>query len=130
VSILAEHNQLTDKIIGCAFRVFNRMGYGCLESVYERSLLIELDRIGLKAKAQEPITVFYEESVVGEFLADILVEDEVIVELKSVRALVTAHEVQLVNYLTATNKPVGLLLNFSEKGVEIRRKVRKLPLWD
>jgi GxxExxY protein len=102
------------------------MGYGFLESVYERSLLIELDRIGLKAKAQETITVFYEENVVGEFLADILVEDEVIVELKSVRALITAHEVQLVNYLTATNKPVGLLLNFSETSVEIRRKVRKL----
>ncbi len=119
--------ELTHKIIGCAYRVYNAMGYGFLESVYEKCLLIELEKVGLKAQAQRPIKVFYHNRIVGEFIADIIVEDEIIPELKSVRHIATAHEVQLVNYLTATHKDVGLLINFGENGVEIKRKVRELP---
>jgi GxxExxY protein len=122
-----EHEELTRKIIGCAYRVYNRMGYGFLESVYESCLVIELQRLGLRVETQQPINVYYEGQLVGEFFADLLVEGIVIVELKSVRGLAVAHEVQLVNYLTATGKPVGLLINFGETTVDIRRKVRQLP---
>ena len=116
----------TEKIIGCAYRVYNNLGYGFLESVYEKSLLIELKKAGLKAEAQKPITVYYEGEVVGEFVADIFVEENIIVELKSVKQLVVAHEIQLVNYLVATGIDVGLLLNFGEDKVEVKRKARKL----
>ena len=122
-----KYEELTRKIIGCAYKVYNTMGYGFLESVYEKCLLIELEKAGLNAQSQQPIKVFYENKIVGEFIADIIVEDEIILELKSVHHLVTAHEVQLVNYLTATHKDVGLLINFGENGVEIKRKVRELP---
>ncbi len=121
-----QHAELTEKIIGCSYRVFNRMGPGFLESVYENCMMIELRKTGLRAECQRPITVYYEHEVVGEFVADIIVEDTVILELKASRRLVQAHEVQLVNYLIATGKPVGLLLNFSDGGVEIKRKVREL----
>jgi GxxExxY protein len=100
------------------------MGFGYVESVYERCLLIELDRAGLQAQSQLPLDVQYEGVVVGEFIVDILVENQIVVELKSVRTLVQAHEVQLVNYLTALDKPVGLLLNFGPRSVEIKRKHR------
>ena len=119
-----QHEELTEKIIGCAYRVYNTMGFGFLESVYEKCLLIELRKAGLQAEAQQAITVRYEGEVVGEFVADIIVDDTVILELKSVRRIVTAHEIQLVNYLVATLKPVGLLLNFSQEKVEVKRKVR------
>ena len=122
-----KYEELTRTIIGCAYRVYNTMGYGFLESVYEKCLLIELEKAGLNAHSQQPIKVFYENKIVGEFIADIIVEDVIILELKSVHRLVTAHEVQLVNYLTATHKDVGLLINFGENGVEIKRKVRELP---
>lgn len=92
-----EYAELTEKIIGCAYRVYNKMGFGYLESVYLKCLLIELRKAGLIAESQKPITVFYEGEVVGEFVADILVEHMIIAELKSVRRLVEAHEVQLVN---------------------------------
>jgi GxxExxY protein len=103
------------------------MGFGFLESVYEKCLLIELRKAGLRAEHQKPIIVHYEGEVVGEFIADMVVEDNVILELKSVRRMVMAHEVQLVNYLVATGKSVGLLMNFGEHEVEVRRKVRPLP---
>ena len=104
------------------------MGFGFLESVYEKCMLIELRNNGLQVKSQEPIKVIYEDQVVGEFVADIIVNDTVIVELKSVSQLARAHEVQLVNYLTATGKPVGLLLNFGEKKVDVKRKVKDLDM--
>jgi len=122
-----QHRELTEKIIGCAYRVYNEMGFGFLESVYEKCMLIELQELGIEVESQKPAVVAYGGQVVGEFAADLLVADEVIVELKSVRQLVQAHEVQLVNYLTATNKPIGLLLNFGKDGVEIKRKIKDLP---
>ena len=121
-----KHYELTEKIIGCAFRVYNKMGFGFFEAIYERCLLIELRKAGLQAEAQHAITVFYDSEVVGEFVADVLVEGLIILELKSVRRVVKEHEVQLVNYLTATGRDVGLIINFAERKVEIKRKVRLL----
>ncbi|MEJ2235203.1 MAG: GxxExxY protein [Syntrophobacterales bacterium] len=122
-----EYKELTEKIIGCAYRVYNKMGFGYLESVYEKCMLIELRKAGFDIESQKPIRVQYEGEVVGDFIADILVNDTVILELKSVRKLVEAHEVQLVNYLVATGKPVGLLINFGETRVAVKRKVKDLP---
>ena len=121
-----EYRDIAEKIIGCGYTMYNKMGYGFVESVYEKCLLIELRKAGLRAEAQVQIVVRYDDEIVGEFVADILVEDTIIVELKSVRHIVQAHEVQLVNYLVATGKPVGLLLNFAEEKVEVKRKVRDL----
>jgi GxxExxY protein len=121
-----EYKELTKQIIGCAYTVFNKMGFVYLESVYEKCLLIEFHNSDLNADSQRPITVYYDDQIVGEFFADIIVNDLIILELKSVRQLAKAHEMQLVNYLVATGKPVGLLINFGELGVEVKRKVREL----
>ena len=121
-----EHRELTEEIIGCAYRVYNRMGFGFLESVYEKCMLIELEKAGLNPDSQKPVKVYYDDEVVGDFVADIIVDDTIILELKSVRRVVRAHEVQLVNYLVATGKPIGLLLNFGERKVEVKRKVKDL----
>ena len=123
-----QYKEITEKIIGCAYIVYNKMGYGFLESVYEKCLLIELRRAGLKAESQQAITVCYENQIVGDFVADIIVEDSVILELKSVRRIAKVHEAQLVNYLVATAKEIGLLLNFGEQRVEVKRKVKDLNL--
>lgn len=127
MAVTFEYQDVTEKVIGSAFRVYNRLGYGFIESVSGKALMIELRHLGVKAEWQVPITVYCEGEVVGEFVADILVEDTIIVELKAIRTLATTHEIQLVNYLTATGKPLGLLLNFGENGVEVKRKVRTLP---
>ena len=121
-----QYKEITEKIIGCAYVVYNKMGYGFLESVYEKCLLIELRKTGLRAESQQAITVYYENQIVGDFVADIVVEDSVILELKSVRRLAKVHEAQLLNYLVATGKEVGLLLNFGEEKVEVKRKVKDL----
>ncbi len=121
-----EFEKITETIIGCAYRVYNKMGFGFLESVYEKCLLIEMRKAGLDIETQKPITVYYDGEVVGEFVADMLVNDAVIIELKSVRRIIKAHEIQLVNYLVAKGKPVGLVLNFGERKVEIKRKVKDL----
>lgn len=122
-----EYEELTEKIIGCAFTVYNTLGFGFLESVYENSFAIELKKADLKVEQQKPIKVYYNEQCVGEFKADVIVDDLIILELKSVQAIKKEFEVQLVNYLTATMKPVGLVLNFGLKRVEVKRKVRVLP---
>lgn len=121
-----EHEELTRRIIGCAYKVFNALGHGFLESVYENAMLIELRKAELPTENQFPIKVFYDGQVVGKFEADLFVAGAVIVELKAVSALLRAHEVQLVNYLKATGIDVGLLINFGEQKVEVRRKLRVL----
>jgi GxxExxY protein len=121
-----KHKEITEKIIGCAYRVYNQMGFGFLESVYEKCLVIELRNSGLKAESQKPVTVYYHDEIVGNFMTDVIVNDTVIIELKSVRNINKAHEVQLVNYLVATGKPVGLIINFGESQVGIKRKVKEL----
>ena len=117
-----KHKDLTAKIIECAYKVHNTLGFGFLESVYQNALFIELTKNNLHATKEEPIKVSYKGKVVGDFLADIMVENRVILELKSVKEIHPAHEAQLTNYLKATNIEVGLLINFGER-VEIRRKV-------
>ena len=125
-----QHKELTETIIGCAYHVFNKMGYGFLESVYEKCLMIELKKAGLQAKAQAAVSVEYEGEIVGDFIADVVVEESLILELKSVKRIIRAHEVQLVNYLVATGTEVGLILNFAEEKVEVKRKVRDLRSLD
>jgi GxxExxY protein len=102
------------------------MGFGYLESVYEKCMLIELADAGLNTESQKRLKVLYKGQVVGDFVADIIVNDTVIVELKSVSQIVKAHEIQLVNYLVSTNKDVGLILNFAKNKVEVKRKVKNL----
>lgn len=122
-----KYAELTDKIIRCAFEVHNNLGFGFLEKVYENSLIIEMKKVGLVAEQQKPIKVKYKGCEVGEYLADIVVNDVVIIELKSGQGIAKEHETQLVNYLTATGKDVGLLINFG-KSVQVKRKVRDLAL--
>lgn len=115
---------LTREIIGCAYRVHNELGSGFLEKVYENALAIELDNSGFDIETQHPIKVYYHDTVVGEYFADIIVNNTVILELKAVRCLEKIHEVQLVNYLQATKTEIGLLINFGES-VKVKRKYRE-----
>ena len=121
-----KYEELTHTIIGCIYNVYNALGFGYLESVYEKALLIELEYTGLEVKSQHPIQINYRGQVVGDFIVDVLVQDKVLIELKSVKSLKKIHEAQLVNYLVSTGIEVGLLVNFAEEKVEIKRKVRKL----
>jgi len=120
-------NDVTYAINGAVFEVNRVLGPGFLEKVYENALLIELKRRGIKAESQVPIKVFYKENVVGEYIADILVEERVIVELKTVESLDKVHEAQLLNYLKATGVRVGILVNFRHPKAEIKRMVLDLP---
>lgn len=116
------HGEITGKILEAFFNVYPQLGYGFLEKVYENAMLIELDELGLICRQQQPISVFYNQENVGEYFADILVEDKVIVELKAAEGISERHEAQLINYLRATDMEVGLLLNFGKKP-EYKRKV-------
>ncbi len=120
-----EQEDLTHKIIGCAYKVYNTLGFGFLESIYHKAMLIELAEVGMVAESEKPLKVTYRDKIIGEFSIDIFVENEIIVELKSVEHLVKAHEVQVVNYLTASKKEIGLLINFGPTGVKVKRKYRK-----
>ena len=119
-----KHEELTHKIIGCAYTVFNKLGFGFLESVYKKAMIIELTKNNLKVEDEKRLQVCYDNRVVGEFSADLFVEDTVVVELKSVQNIVKEHEVQLVNYLNGLMKDTGLLLNFGPSGVDVKRKYR------
>jgi GxxExxY protein len=117
-----KHSEITGKILHVFFKkVFHALGYGFLEKVYENAMAFELRRAGLKVEQQAKIDVYYEGQVVGEYFADLLVEDKVIVELKATRCLTEENEAQLLNYLRATLNQVGLLLNFGPKA-DFRRK--------
>jgi len=122
-----ELEELTHKIIGAAYQVFNQLGFGFLESVYQKAMVIELGKSDLDVEAEKPLKVYYGDQIVGDFYVDLFVEDEIIVELKSVQNLSKEHEVQLVNYLNGLKKEIGLLINFGPSGVEVRRKYRALP---
>ena len=119
-----EHQQLTHKIIGCAYNVYNQLGFGFLESIYKKAMIIELAKENLKAESEKPLKVYYDNQIIGNFFIDLFVEDSVIVELKSVRSLNKEHEVQTVNYLNGTQKDIGLLINFGPTGVAVKRKYR------
>ncbi len=117
-----KHSEITNKIIKSFYNVYNKLGYGFLEKVYENALLIELRKHDLEAKSQQQIKVFYEIFEVGNYFADIVVEEKVIIELKTAEGLCEEHEAQLVNYLRATEIEVGLLLNFG-KTPQFKKKV-------
>ncbi len=119
-----ELQQLTETIIGCAMKVHRTLGPGFLESVYQKALTHELQKVGLRVECEKPIQVRYDGVVVGDFAADMFVEGAVMVENKAVQVLAPAHEVQLVNYLTATGVEIGLLLNFGAEKLEFKRKHR------
>jgi GxxExxY protein len=114
-------NGLTERIIGCAFKVSNTLGCGFLEKVYENALVHELRKCGLRAEPQQPINVHYDGAVVGQFFADILVEDVIILELKATTDHHDAFTAQCLNYLKATGKPICLLLNFGKPRLDIKR---------
>jgi GxxExxY protein len=117
-----KHTDVTEKIINAFYTVYNTLGYGFLEKVYRNAMTIELRQSGLAVVPEAPIQVYYEDHLVGEYFADLLVAEAVIVELKAVRQLAEEHEAQLLNYLKATPYEVGLLLNFGPKP-GIKRKV-------
>jgi GxxExxY protein len=120
-------NEITYEINGAVFEVNKVLGPGFLEKVYQNALMVELKSRGLKAESQVPIKVFYKGDKVGEYIADILVEDKVIIELKTVENIDKMHEAQLLNYLKATRIQIGLLVNFKHSKAEIKRMVLDLP---
>jgi GxxExxY protein len=116
------HKELSQKVIGCFFNVYNKLGFGFAEKVYENALLIELRKAGLTGVKQKPITVYYDDEVVGDFYADIIVNDCIILELKVAEEIIDDHVGQLLNYLKATDIEVGYVLNFGQKA-QFSRKI-------
>ena len=116
------HKDLTSAILKCFYEVYNKLGYGFLEKVYENALLLELSGMGFDCEKQRPIEVYYKDRKVGQYFADLIVENTVIIEIKAAEGLVEEHEYQLINYLRATDIEVGLLLNFG-KEPQFKRKI-------
>ena len=116
-------NELSQRVIGCAFEVSNTLGAGFFEKIYEKALCVEFEKDGLNFQCQKPVTVEYKDVLVGEYIADIVVEGRLLLELKAVSALSSEHEAQLMNYLKATGLAVGLLLNFGRPKLGIKRMV-------
>jgi GxxExxY protein len=116
-----KHRELTDQIIQAFYTVYNKLGYGFLEKVYVNALMIELEKSGINAKYQQPLRVLYDNVTVGEYFADIVVDDLIIIEVKAAKGLTLDHEAQLLNYLKSTRCEVGLILNFGPKP-EFKRK--------
>ena len=114
-------NEITEKVIGCAFDVSNGLGSGFLEKVYENALAHEIRKAGLDVRQQHRIPVRYDDVVVGDYVADLLVNDAVLIELKVVEALIPVHHAQCVNYLKATGLPICLLFNFGRPKIQIKR---------
>lgn len=119
-----EAYDLCGQLIGAAMKVHSTLGPGFLESVYQNALIWELRKSGIKAEAERPISVYYDGQIVGAFTADLFVNDSLIVELKAIQSLAKAHEVQLVNYLVATDLDEGLLVNFGAERLEYKKKFR------
>ena len=115
---------LIKKVIQCVYNVRLQLSSGFLETVYQKALLIELSKQNIQAEAEVPVDVYYDDSVVGEYRADIVVEKKIILEIKAIQHLLPVHEAQLVNYLTATKIDCGLLINFGGERLEIKRKYR------
>jgi GxxExxY protein len=120
-----QYEDITRSVIGCAFEVINELGAGFLESVYEKALLVALLQKGLSVTSQHPINVMFRNVCVGEFFADIFVEQKVIVELKAVKTIAPEHQAQIINYLNATGVEVGLLINFGNPKLEYKRFTRR-----
>lgn len=118
---MEEINKITEAIIGAAMKVSNTLGVGFLEKVYENALVVELKKAGLKVQQQKTIKVIYEGVVVGNYVADLIVEDAVLVELKVAKTIDDIHQAQLLNYLKATRLKIGLLINFGTSRLGIKR---------
>lgn len=118
---------LTETVIGCAFKVSNTMGVGFLEKVYENALAHEIRKVGLTVDQQAPVEVRYDGVVVGEYVVDLIVENQVVIELKHAKALNDAHLAQSLNYLKATGKPLALLVNFGTQRIQVKRVVLTPP---
>jgi GxxExxY protein len=116
-----KHEELTEKIIKIFYKVYNTLGYGFLEKIYENAMMIEFRTAGIPAVSQSPIKVLYENEIIGEYFADISVDRKVILEIKATKNLIIDHEAQMLNYLKATDIEVGLLLNFGPEPVVKRR---------
>ncbi|UCB55400.1 MAG: GxxExxY protein [Thiotrichales bacterium] len=116
-------DELSQRVIGCAFEVSNTLGAGFVEKVYEKALCVELRKTGLGYKCQKPVPVKYKGILVGQYIADIVVEDKLLLELKALSTLCREHEAQLMNYLKATGLSVGLLLNFGRPKLGIKRMI-------
>jgi len=116
------HSELSKNIIAAAYEVHNELGHGFLEKVYKNALAVELEDAGIKCNVEVPLKVSYHCRIVGDYVADLVVENKIIVEVKAVRKLDSVHEVQLVNYLKATGLSVGLLINFAES-VQVKRRI-------
>lgn len=123
---MEQEYDLAGRVIGCAMRVHRELGPGFLEIIYKNSLCVELAKAGITHSTEEAIKVIYSGVEVGSYFADVLVEKQLIIELKAVEKLAISHEVQLVNYLTATGIDTGLLLNFGGKSLDYKRKTRTL----
>jgi GxxExxY protein len=119
-----EINDLTHAVIGCAYKVHNVLRFGLLEACYENALVIEMERLGLKPRQQQELDVWYEGHVVGHYVPDLWLPEQLIIEVKSVQNLLKEHEVKLVHYLAATNINDGLLINFGPS-VQVKRKFRQ-----
>jgi len=117
-----KYEEISDKIINSFYNVYNTLGYGFLERVYENAMMIDLRKAGLNCENQVPIKVFYQNEIIGEYFADILVENKIIIGLKAIKHITKQDEAQILNYLSSTKIEVGLLLNFGEKP-EIKRKI-------
>jgi GxxExxY protein len=115
------YEDLTSHILQACFEVSNELGIGFIESVYEKALLVALREKGLKAENQVPIKVIFRKIIVGDFYADILVENKILIELKAVSSLINSHKVQIINYLKASGIEVGFLVNFGNPKLEYRR---------
>ena len=115
------HQELSAKIIGIYYNVYNELGYGFLEKVYQNAMVIELKSKGFEVEEQKKLQVFYKKNVVGEYIPDIIVNETIVLELKCVEYMVEAHHNQLLNYLKATNCEIGLLLNFGKDPQFIRK---------
>lgn len=125
---MEKNYDLAGKVIGLAMKIHRTLGPGFLESVYKKALAFELTRNGFNVEVEKALHVYYEEIVVGDFFADLMVNGELIIELKVAQSLAAIHEVQTVNYLAATRIDHGLLLNFGTKSLEFKRKFRTLEL--
>ncbi|MCL2739704.1 MAG: GxxExxY protein [Oscillospiraceae bacterium] len=120
--LLDKQNGITERIIQCFYSVYNELGYGFLENVYQNAMYLELKNSGFNVECQKEIQVCYKGQIVGKYKADLIVEDKIILELKTAERITIEHELQLVNYLKATSFEVGLLLNFGEEP-QVRRRL-------
>lgn len=117
------YKETSYKIIGIAMEVHNRLGYGFLEKVYENAMMILLKKKGIRAESQMPIKIKFESEIIGEYIADVLVDDEIILELKAVKKIHEKHKAQTINYLKATNKKLGIIINFGNERLEYERVI-------